>query len=70
MVNMSDPTGRGPGLSATSGPPVPLVGWPAWGWLLLALGAALTLTFEAWALLWLSFGMSAGATVPRDGGRG
>ena len=64
MVNMSDPTGRGPGLSPASGQPVPHVGWPAWGWLLLALGAVLTLTLEAWVLLWLSFGMSAEQPSP------
>jgi hypothetical protein len=63
-------------VSASSRPPLRLRGWPAWGWLVLAIAGVATLAYEAYVLHWLAFGVSAEHPAPetvaaaRDGARG
>src|SRR4051794_33357237 len=57
---------RPPIVSASSRPPLRLWGWPAWGWLVLVLAAAVTLAYEGYVLFWLAFGVSAEHPAPED----
>lgn len=51
-------------VSTTSRPPMRLWGWPWWSWLVLVLASVVTLAYEGYVLLWLSFGLSAEHPAP------